>query len=66
MTSSCFQKTKLKLKGKIFNDILEIQQNAQQVLKGIMKESFRHASNNDKTVGLGALILKGSTLKGTC
>jgi hypothetical protein len=35
-----FPKIKLKLEGKKFNDVLEIQQSSQQMLNGIMKVSY--------------------------
>jgi hypothetical protein len=48
------------MKGKGFNDVLEIQQNSQQVLTITTTTKFRHASNDCTTTGIGILMPKGT------
>jgi hypothetical protein len=58
-------KTKLKLKGKAFNNVLEIQQHSKKVLNSATKEEFQ-SSNDGRTTRFCALTThKGSILKGT-
>jgi hypothetical protein len=55
----------MRLKGNIFNYILQIQKNSQAALHSIMEEEFQHATNEGRSYRLGALTPKGSILKGT-
>jgi hypothetical protein len=57
-----FPKMKLKPRGKRFNVVLEIQQNLQQVLNSIMKETV---PASHPLTGLSVLTSKRSILKGT-
>jgi len=62
-TFLCFQCWKGELKGKTFNDILEIWQNSQQMYKALWKKNSRHAPNNGRITRLGVLPHKGSIMK---
>ena len=59
-----FPKLKTTLKGRHFQTIEEIQENAIRDCTSSQKLCFRKRSNNGRDIGNGVLPVKGTTLKG--
>ena len=58
-----FPKLKLRMKGRRFDTIEEIQEESQRVLDTIQKGTSRDASKHGRKVGTAVFVQKGSTLK---
>ena len=60
-----FSKLKNTLKGRRFQNIEEIQENAKRELRTAQKVHSRKHSNNGRNVGNGVSPVEGTTLKGS-